>query len=108
MFRSYATSSLTVALALGFATTAYAATGHFNNMCTMGLANHQKIQTDCSVNAVINGKTYCFGSNEAKGLFMQSPDANMAKARKFAMDDCGANNGLWNEEGESCIARGGG
>jgi YHS domain-containing protein len=52
---------------------AYAATGQFGNMCAMGLANHKKVQTDCSVNAVINGKTYCFSNEEAKGLFMKSP-----------------------------------
>jgi hypothetical protein len=90
---------------LGLTTTAYATYGHLNNMCAMGLANHQKVQTDCSVNAVINGKTYCFANNEAKGLFMQSADTNLAKARSFMKDDCSATNNMWNEEGEACIPR---
>ena len=37
--------SLAVALVLGFATTAYAATGEFGNMCSWGLANHKNVQT---------------------------------------------------------------
>jgi hypothetical protein len=37
-------------------------TGEFNNMCTEGLALGKDIKTDCSVNASIDGKTYCFGS----------------------------------------------
>src|SRR5262249_15056586 len=35
--------------ALGLGTTAYAATGQFKNMCTMGLASRQIVRTNCSV-----------------------------------------------------------
>jgi hypothetical protein len=31
-----------------------------------GLALHKDINTDCSVNTSIGGKTYCFGSEAAK------------------------------------------
>jgi hypothetical protein len=41
--------ALAVALMLGLATTAYAATGEFSNMCSWGLANHKDVPTDCSV-----------------------------------------------------------
>ena len=46
----------------------------------LGLANHKDVKTDCSVNATIAGKTYCFSSAEAKTDFMKAPDDNLAKA----------------------------
>ena len=57
---------------LGLATAAFAAAGQFDNMCSWGLANHKDVKTDCSVNASIKGKTYCFSSPEAKADFMKS------------------------------------
>ena len=76
-------SALAVALMLGFATTAYAATGEFSNMCSWGLANHKDVATDCSVNTSIKGKTYCFSSQEAKVNFMKNPTSNLDKAASF-------------------------
>jgi YHS domain-containing protein len=73
-----------VGLALGLATFAVAATkGEFGNMCTMGLALHKNISTDCSVNTVYRGKTYCFGNEQAKAQFLKHPHANLAKAEAF-------------------------
>jgi YHS domain-containing protein len=65
---------------LGFATTAYAATGEFGNQCSWGLANHKHVQTDCSISSQYGGRTYCFGSQEAQTNFMKSPSENLAKA----------------------------
>jgi len=76
-------SSLAVALMLGFATTAYAATGEFNNQCSWGLANHKDVQTDCSINSTFKGKTYCFSSQESRANFMKNPTANLDKALAF-------------------------
>ena len=76
-------SSLAVALVLGFATTAYAATGQFGNMCSWGLANHKNVQTDCTISSEFRGRTYCFGSPEAQTNFMKSPSENLAKAEAF-------------------------
>ena len=77
----------TVALAsvfsLALATGALAVTGEFNNMCAEGLVLHKEIKTDCSVNTVYKGKTYCFGSEQAKQDFMKNPASNLAKAEKF-------------------------
>jgi YHS domain-containing protein len=70
-------------LLVGFAGSAYAMTGQFDNMCAWGLANHKDVQTDCSVNATIKGSTYCFSSQDAKSNFMKSPDANLKKAETF-------------------------
>ena len=52
-------------------------------MCTWGLANHKDVQTDCSVNATIKGKTYCFSSTDAKSQFMKNPSSNLTKAESF-------------------------
>jgi YHS domain-containing protein len=83
MIRTYMTSALAGAFALGLATAAIAATGEFNNMCAEGLALHKEIKTDCSVNAVYKSKTYCFGSEQAKQDFMKDPAANLAKAESY-------------------------
>jgi len=69
--------------ALVFSTAAVAATGEYDNMCAMGLALEKKVETDCSVNAEIGGKTYCFGNEQAKTLFMKDPQGNVAKAETF-------------------------
>ena len=81
MIRTYMTSALAGAFALGLATAAFAVTGEFDNMCAQGLATGQQIKTDCSINAQIEGKTYCFGSEQAKTAFMKDPKANLAKRR---------------------------
>jgi len=57
-------SALAGALALGIATAAVA--GEFDNMCSWGLANGKMVKTDCSVNAAINGKTYCFSTSRPR------------------------------------------
>jgi organic hydroperoxide reductase OsmC/OhrA len=44
------------------------------------MATAKEVKTDCSVNAAIKGKTYCFSNEQAKTEFMKNPDANLAKA----------------------------
>ena len=83
MLRAYFTSAVAGAFLLGMATAAVAVTGEFGNMCTMGLATGKDIQTDCSVNAELQGKTYCFGSKEAMAEFMKNPKDNLAKAHTY-------------------------
>jgi YHS domain-containing protein len=83
MVRGYITSAVAGALLLGLATAALAVTGEFSNMCTMGLASEKDIQTDCTINAQLQGKTYCFGSKEAMAEFMKSPTENLAKAQAY-------------------------
>ncbi|MGH6805205.1 MAG: hypothetical protein ACREC3_17850 [Methyloceanibacter sp.] len=83
MIRTYVTPILAGAFALGLATAAMAATGEFDNMCSWGLANQKDVKTDCSVNTTMQGKTYCFSSDQAKADFMKNPDANLAKAESF-------------------------
>ena len=83
MSRGYITSAFAGALLLGLTTTSLAATGEFDDMCAMGLATEQKVETDCSVNATYKDKTYCFGNEAAKEQFMKDPEANLAKAQKY-------------------------
>ena len=83
MVRGYITSAVAGAFLLGLATAALAVTGEFSNMCTMGLASEKDIQTDCSINAQLEGKTYCFGSKEAMAEFMKHPKKNLAKAQAY-------------------------
>ena len=83
MVRAYFTSAVAGAFLLGMATAAVAVIGEFGNMCTQGLATGKDIQTDCSVNAELQGKTYCFGSKEAMAEFMKNPKDNLAKAQTY-------------------------
>jgi YHS domain-containing protein len=76
-------------LALGLATSAFAATGQFDDMCAWGLANNKEVHTNCAVNAEYKGKTYCFSSEEAKADFMKDPQANLAKAKETYQEQHG-------------------
>ena len=57
--------------------------GEFDNDCVMGLALGKEIKTDCSVNTVYAGSTYCFGNETAKQLFLKKPDEFLLKAHIF-------------------------
>ena len=83
MVRAYITSAMAGAFLLGMATAALAVTGEYGNMCTMGLATGKQIQTDCSVNSQLQGKTYCFGSKEAMAEFMKNPKENLVMAANY-------------------------
>jgi YHS domain-containing protein len=83
MLRAYVMPAIAGAFLLGLATTALAVTGEYGNMCTMGLASGKDIQTDCTVNAQLQGKTYCFGSKEAMTQFMADPSGNLVKAQAY-------------------------
>ncbi len=72
------------ALSLGLSLAAAAATnGEFDNDCVMGLALGKEIKTDCSVNTVYAGSTYCFGNETAKQLFLKKPDEFLLKAQIY-------------------------
>lgn len=84
MTRPACLSALAVFLTLGLSLPAAAATeGEFGGECVMGLALGKDIQTDCSVNTVYAGKTYCFGNETAKTLFLKKPDEFLLKAYIF-------------------------
>ena len=83
MVRAYITSAVAGAFLLGLATAALAVTAEFNNMCTEGLSLGKDVNTDCSINAELQGKTYCFGSKEAMTEFMKNPTENLVKAQAY-------------------------
>ena len=83
MNKSIVTTALAGMFALGLTTAAFAATGEFKNMCAEGLAMHKQIKTDCAINGQVEGKTYCFGSEQAKADFMKNPTVNLKKAETY-------------------------
>ncbi len=62
---------------------AHATEGEFGGECVMGLALGKDIKTDCSVNTVYKGKTYCFGNETAKSLFLKKPEEFLLQAQIF-------------------------
>jgi len=62
---------------------AAATEGEFDGECVMGLALGKDIKTDCSVKTDYEGKTYCFGNEEAKKLFLKNPDEFLLKAQIY-------------------------
>ncbi len=57
--------------------------GEFGGRCTTSLSGSQMIETDCSISAMYEGKTYCFGSEESKSGFLMHPAETVAKATAF-------------------------
>ena len=55
----------------------------FNNFCTTSLSEGNFHVTNCSVNEKIDGKTYCFGNNVAKDIFLENPQEVIKKAEQF-------------------------
>lgn len=70
-------------LLVGATSAAAALTGEFGSECVMGLALGKDIATDCSVNTVFNGKTYCFGNEQAKAIFLKRPEEFLTKAQVY-------------------------
>ena len=81
--RTYMSTALAGVFFIGMATAAFAVTGQYDNMCAMGPASGKDINTDCSVNTQIHGKTYCFGNQSALTQFMADPSGNLAKAQAY-------------------------
>ncbi|MGD9503239.1 MAG: hypothetical protein AB7V40_12220 [Methyloceanibacter sp.] len=81
--RNIFVSTIAGAFLLGMSSAALAASGEYDNMCAMGLALGKDVETDCSISGQIGGKTYCFGSEEAKTDFMKDPEGNLAKAQEY-------------------------
>jgi uncharacterized protein YjbI with pentapeptide repeats/YHS domain-containing protein len=63
--------------------TSFALAGEFGDHCTNGLSSGQMIKTNCSINTMYEGKTYCFGSDDSKSAFLMHPAETIAKATAF-------------------------
>ncbi|WP_372928918.1 hypothetical protein [Methyloceanibacter sp.] len=57
----------------------------FGESCAMGLADGQRVKTDCTVHWIDpdGGKVYCFSSENSKAAFLKDPKGNIAKAKQF-------------------------
>ena len=62
---------------------AAASDAEFDGECVMGLALGKDIKTDCSVSTVYGGRTYCFGNETAKQLFLKKPQDFLLQAQIF-------------------------
>ena len=86
-----ALGSISVGAAANKATTSAVAPAQaeFGGQCVEGLAEGQRIMTDCSITWTDkDGKTYCFKSEQAKAAFLKNPAENLEHARTFlAADD---------------------
>jgi YHS domain-containing protein len=72
----------TVLLVFG-ASAALAASGEYQNLDPTALANGKGWRTTCDINAQIDGRTYCFATEDTKGEFMKDPVSMRAKADAF-------------------------
>jgi len=76
--------ALAASLALGLGVAAAAAgDAEFDGECVMGLALGKDIKTDCSVTTVYGGRTYCFGNETARTLFLKKPDEFLLQAHIY-------------------------
>ena len=83
MVRAHLKSALAGTFLLGMVTATLAGMAEYGKMCTMGLAMGKDVPTDCTVNAQLQGKTYCFSSQSALTQFMADPSGNLAKAQAY-------------------------
>ena len=57
--------------------------GEFGNNCTNGLSKNTFHATNCAINQVYQGKTYCFSNEGARDSFSFDPQAMIDKAAIF-------------------------
>ena len=82
-FASVLAGAALLVVAVSPASATDASMGEFGGECVMGLALGQDIQTDCSVNTVYKGKTYCFGNETARMLFLKKPEDFLLQAHIY-------------------------
>ena len=90
-FRRLASAVVLAACAGAAALPVRAGEPEFGGQCAMGLAEGKRIKTDCHINwQAPDGKTYCFGKEDSKSVFIKDPETNIRKAaEQFAMADSG-------------------
>ena len=77
-------------LALAFAHAAFAAEhtkAEFGGNCALALSEGALFKTNCAVNEVYKGKTYCFFNQGAKEEFLKNPDETLHKVNMFLEKD---------------------
>jgi YHS domain-containing protein len=74
-----------------------ASDAEFDGECVMGLALGKDIKTDCSVSTVYDRRTYCFGNETAKQLFLKKPDEFLLQAHVYYSSKQPAQSGKGNQ-----------
>ena len=70
-------------LVIGLTFTSVAFAGEFGNHCTNGLSKGAFHKTNCEINEIFGGKTYCFSSEGARDSFLFDPQDMITKADTF-------------------------
>jgi uncharacterized protein YjbI with pentapeptide repeats len=70
-------------LVIGLTFTSFALAGEFGNNCTNGLSKGAFHKTNCEINEIFGGKTYCFSSEGARDSFLFDPQEMITKADAF-------------------------
>jgi uncharacterized protein YjbI with pentapeptide repeats len=70
-------------LVISLTFTSFALAGEFGNNCTNGLSKGAFHQTNCEINEIFGGKTYCFSSEGARDSFLFDPQEMITKADAF-------------------------
>jgi YHS domain-containing protein len=83
MTRAACLCVMAAALTFVLSLPAAATEGEFDGECVMGLALGKEIKTDCSVHTVYAGRTYCFGNETARELFLKKPEEFLLQAHIF-------------------------
>jgi YHS domain-containing protein len=73
-------ASIAILLMLSGSVDAEEVSGEFGNACVTSLAFGKTFMTDCSVNTVYQGKTYCFGNEKSREVFLKNPGKVLAEA----------------------------
>jgi len=60
-----------------------AISGEFGDKCVNSLSKGNFVETNCDINTVYEGKTYCFGSEGSKMSFLKDPVMTLMKATEF-------------------------
>jgi hypothetical protein len=72
------------AYAVDATTPAAASQPQFGGQCAASLAAGRHVMTDCKITWTDkDGKTYCFGDDNAKQTFLENPAENLERARSF-------------------------
>ncbi len=83
IFASAIAGAAMLGITAGTVFAADTADGEFDGECVMGLALGKDVQTDCSVTTVYKGKTYCFGNETARTLFLKRPEDFLLQAHIY-------------------------
>lgn len=74
-----------VAAGLAFGVSGAEGKPEFGGLCTMGLAEGHRIETNCSATWVSPEKrTFCFSSEAAKSSFLKDPETHLRRALDYA------------------------